>query len=734
MLYCTQLPRTLLCICLFFPIASSHADQHKEPDNIIEDTAKQHDITLNLRPPQMETERKLVNPAYLNKRLPDSAIAYARIPNIWSSLGTPSGNALDSAVGSTEFFNAANAIKQGFAENIIPEFPEGPKQFVQLLLQYANSPVEITALANAGTEALPVTVLMTASVAFGSPETLNNLLVTISEATPEISIIKALDDSGFAEIAIDKLTVQIVWDKALSRLFFVINQDETKESVNNLLATLQLDNNHSMLKAEKEIDESGTGTFFWIDPPKAFDLAKKSGIPQSDLSVFSMAGVNAMKSAAIGMGTQNSINHLKLVVDMPMMGFRALVPSIKSVPTFNLNGKINFIASLGLPEKSHIMSYITMLSMSAPDQMIGYNEFKDGFTEIVGFPPEELFEFFGQDINVVFSETGPYFAVRLNNETSFNKMLDKLVKDFELTYEQREISGHTYHHILLPSMSIHEALRSSLDDSVDNIAKRILSVPTHLYWEKEDDYLLFSGLPQNLMDRHNVSPSLPANKWLSDTQRVNPEGSLLMLSGVNNGVPESIYRMQLSMLSYFGDLTGRPVDLFKLPTPKEVKLPKNGSYGLKLTSSDSQVAIDFSFEDNPLEFFGGSTYASAAIGGIATMLGIAVQEEYENKKYRAAINSAITNTLDVKKALDEQKSKYGVYPGLATIDLLGLESETADYQLTIKENTGIITIKLNLGKYLGGSDTLIFEPPTVDSTDWNCVSEIYSKYLPESCQ
>ena len=736
---CLSGSRLLICIVASTLITHAKADQHddtpKETTTIVIESQKiKASKSFDLRSVTMESEHKLVKPAYLRKRLPESAIAYARLPNIWQALGTPSGNVLDPAVGSKAFVSAASSIKEGFATNVIPEIPQEFHLITQLMTQHINSPLEAVALKSTD-PAIPFpNLLITAAVDFDSLAIAQDALAKLTASSPILQMSKPMDENGFAEIVMGELKGQVTWNKDLSRLFIFTGLGSTADGFVGLLDTLKTTNNHPMLVAEQGIDESGQGVFLWVDPPQIYGIARKAGIPQNELAIFTAAGVNTMKSAAIGTGTSNSINHLKLAVDMPMMGLRALIPSIKSSPTFSLNGKTSLIATLGLPAKSHIMAYETMASMSSPESMVEYNQFKEGFAKASGFKIEDIFDFFGQDISVVFSETGTFFAVRLNNKSAFETMLNKSVKDFNLAYEQREISGHLYHHLQLPNMSLDEVLKENLEGGVDKVAKRLLSVPTHLYWEQEGDYLILANLPQTLMDRHSVSPSIPANEWLKETQRIDPEGALLMVSAVTDEVPESVYRMQLSMLSYLGDLTERPVDLFNLPTPREAKLPKNGSYGLKLTSSETQLAVELSFENNPLELFGGSTYASTAVAGIAALIGITAQEEYERRQDRAKLAPGIAAAENLSKALDAYKNKHGGYPNRAEIDALNLEIEEDTYTLSIDESTGLITVVFNIDDYLGGDDKLTLEPPSEQSSEWTCSSDILYFYLPESCQ
>ena len=732
--------RLLLCLSVSLLLSQANADQTEviteKTEAVVTEASPVETIkpneTPSLRPALVASERKLVQPSYLRKRLPESAIAYVRLPNVWDTLGTPGGSVLDPAVGSEAFVNAASGVKEGFVANLIPEFPEEIRLITKLVTQYISSPLEAVVL-KSNNSGMPVpNVLITAAVNFETPEAVQAMLVGLVAGSP-IKISKPIDENGLAEIVAGDLKGQVFWNKDLSRLFIFSRVSATPDKFASILENLKVNDDHSMLTAEKSIDESGQGIFSWVDPPQLLSIAKKMGIPASELAPLSMAGVNTMKSAALGAGTRNGINHLKLAVDMPAMGLRALIPTIKSSPTFNLNGKTNWVATLGLPDKSHIMAYQTMASMSAPEQMEDYNKFKEGFTEKLGFGPEDIFDFFGQDVSIVSGETGTFFAVRLNNKQAFDDMLEKSVKDFGLAYEQREVSGNLYHHLQFPNVSFDDVLKANLQKGFHKIAKRMISVPTHLYWQQEGDYLLIANLPQILMDRHDVSPSVPANEWLENKQRMDPEGALMMVSAVNNGVPESVYRMQLSMLSYFGDLTARPVDLFKLPTSREAKLPKKGSYGLKLTSSETQLAVELSYENNPLELFGGSTFTSTSVAGIAAFLIVSAQEEYETRQRRALLIPGITAARKVSKALDAHKAEYESYPGQAEIEALELEVEADTYTVSIEANTGKVIVEYDIDKSLGGSNTLTLVPPSEESTSWTCMSDIRDKYLPKSC-
>lgn len=187
------------------------------------------------------------------------------------------------------------------------------------------------------------------------------------------------------------------------------------------------------------------------------------------------------------------------------------------------------------------------------------------------------------------------------------------------------------------------------------------------------------------------------------------------------------------MLSYFGDITDSSIDLFNLPSPLQTQLPKEGAYGLKLTSTDSEIALELAFEDNPLEVFGGSTYLSTAVAAVATLVGISVQEEYERQQDLAKLAPGFAAAKHVSEVLDKYKAGNGKYPDRLAIDTLDLELEANTYALSIEPLTGRIIITFDVDEYLGGDDFAILEPPTEIEKEWTCSSEIFSFYLPDYC-
>ena len=416
---------------------------------------------------------------------------------------------------------------------------------------------------------------------------------------------------------------------------------------------------------ESDIDSSGQGLFAWINPQRVLALAGAAGA-QKEIAPLAMVGVNSMRNIAIGMGTAKGINRFKFVIDMPKTGFRGFIPTVQHSPSFKLAGKTDFIVTLGLPSKADFVSIESSSgAMASSTKMQGYYDFKKAFSEKVGIEIEDVFAILGQDINFASDESGVYTALRLKDEKKFNEVLAKLVKTFDLKHEIRTISGQEYHHLLLStfqSVMAEEIEASSVANDPDNgrLLMRFLNIPSHLYWQQEDGYLIMASVPQVLMDRHYASPQISAAEWYEKEQRIDPKGALFMATMRNKGVPASMYRARLAVLASLGDAVGRPVDLFSLPTVREANLPKEGAFGVKLTSAEDQLALEFAFESNPAEvLFAGNAYAGVMMTGVLASIAIPAYEDY---LIRAKVNMGLAAATRLKNELQLFKLENNHYP------------------------------------------------------------------------
>ena len=727
---------TLITV-LAISISACQSDKQSDSNKLSETTSTTAIKTIpSLRPLITAENTSVVEAAFLRKNLPESAFAYIRIPNAWSFVGTAKGNVFDNAINSKPFYEAISGIRQGFSENVIPEIPEKEAQLLfKLLLNQLTSPIEVIAIDGIDPAIPTPNLVLSTAAGFNSTSEVQELLTAIENKSPVIEITKAITAEGYAEFKIAHMNAQLQWDQQQKRLTLLVGVSLSPKNLTDLIKTFTPNTTHSMLALESDIDESGQGLFAWANPRKLTSMASTMGM-QKELAPLAIMGVNTVKNIALGAGTSKGINRIKYLVEMPVTGFRSYMPIVKTTPEFQLAGKTKVLGVLGLPSLADFVSIENTIALVTPSRdMKKYYEAKKSFKDALGFSVDDLFEFFGQDMSIVSDEAGIYAAIRLNNAKKFKTTLAKSVKDLSLNYQEKVISGHTYHHLQIPSIYnyLDKTKKEELSGEGKLLIKRFLSVPSHVYWEQEGDYLMLSNIPQTLIDRHYIATKTKANDWLLKQQRIDPSNSLMMLSLRNQDTAEMMYRMHLGLLNYLADFTGKPIDMFALATPREAKLPKESSYGFKVTSSETQLAFELNFESNPLEFLlAGNAYEGVAILGILSAIAVPAYDDY---LVRSEIAAGYIAANSIKIKLDQFEIEYGRYPNQYEIEDLNLNDKTTKYTIEVEPNTGIINAKFKSRKLFGSRDSLSLLPPKRgESTEWQCKSMIVKKYLPVTCR
>jgi len=232
------------------------------------------------------------------------------------------------------------------------------------------------------------------------------------------------------------------------------------------------------------------------------------------------------------------------------------------------------------------------------------------------------------------------------------------------------------------------------------------------------------------MDRHYIQTQTPANQWLEKQQRMKPEGSLMMVSIRNQGTAEKMYRIHLNAINTAADFVGKPIDLFALATPHEANIPKESTYGFKVTSSPTQLAFELNYESNPFEFIlSGGVYESMAVIGVLSAVAVPAYDDY---RIRSKLSLGIAAAQEVKANLNEFEIEYGRYPNQYEIEDLGLNSNTLGYSISVVENKGEIILKFDHSALRTRNKLSLLPPKQGVSTTWQCKSGMKRKYLPSS--
>ena len=668
---------------------------------------------------------------YLRGMLPQDAVAYLRVPSIWGVLGAPKGNVFDKALRSAAYSDAVGNIRTGVIETLLPEMPPESQVVLQLLLGRIASPLEVVVTPSAKAGAGMPDVLATANVNAADPQAINDLFTELAGQGPGLELKIPLDADGAGMLTVEGLPLQLYFDSGTQRLYlYFADPGAEPDPVAQRVAALQPQSDHSMYASEQAIDSTGQGLFLWVDPNSLMQIMERMGQAEQVAMLRAFGGSEA-KSLALGMGSSGGKERIKVLLDMPQVGFRSFVPAVDTDLPFKTAGAPDVVIMLGLPGPDDLaLIEGNVLGMMGPQEAEEYQAVKGQIKETLGFGLEDLLGAFGDELLVVFDRAGQYVAVRLRNPDAYQNILKQLVQRFSLQYETREVQGQTYHHLLVPPLDpeIQQKLASG---DMDPLGRRLAGIPSHLYWTQEGDYLLFASVPQILVDYRYVGEKVPLGDWMRQSQGVEPKGALLLATARSRGTPRMMYVVNLWMLTWLGDLVGRPVDLFAIPTPMELQLPDAGAYSLQIASSPDQLSIELVYESNPLELIMAMGGVQTAIaGGIAAAIAVPAYTDYQTKAKVAEALASIQQLEYEVIAFHIDKQRFPSEAEAA--ELLSGVTLPGNLDVGLEPDTGAITVEFYLEGLEGGASLVLTPEDSGAGLDWVCNGTLDRKFLQNS--
>ena len=677
---------------------------------------------------------------YLRTVLPPDALAYVRIANPWGLLGVPKGNMLSEALASEGVRTAMSALQGAIVQQLLgPLQPQiGPLPGV--LLDQVRSPLELAVLRPAGGGARLPDFLLLVQLHSASRDDANTLLQTLAHVEPELQLETPLDQHGVGRLQVMGFPIFVSFDTTSQRLFLLATQNPTPAALMQRLQSLQPRADAPMLQLETEVDTSGQGFFVWLDAKTIFTMAQ-SLIPPEELQVWQRLGGHELQQVALGMGVSAGKGRFKLILDMPRVGVRTLLPVVEAPLAFDAAGTPEGLVMLGLPSVSDWQQAEAFVKMHVPDADEWLQPFKDGVFTATGLHFDDWLNLFGPELAYVADTAGQYSVLRLRDTEKFATLLEVLQNKYGFRYEQRELHGQTYAHLTLPDIEemvarAYPELRAKMGASpAERLWWHLFSfVPGHLYWKMDGQYLIFAQIPQVLIDRDRIAAKTPMKSWLKDVQKLPGDDALFLASAQIEGVPKLIYTVYLQILQSLGDLAGQPLDLFALPSAMEVKLPQRGSYGVKFTSSVHRLALEATYESNPLEvFFVGGGVQTVAMAGILAAIAVPHLLEY---RQHAEIGQQLSQVVAFKTVMAEFYEAQGRFPTEDEISdaFASLEAAPIASQIEIEPDTGVIVLYVKQDK-LGDHNRVYFMPtPQGGTVQWSCRAEFEVKYTLQECR
>jgi hypothetical protein len=195
-----------------------------------------------------------------------------------------------------------------------------------------------------------------------------------------------------------------------------------------------------------------------------------------------------------------------------------------------------------------------------------------------------------------------------------------------------------------------------------------------------------------------------------------------------------MYAAYLQFLQNLGDLAGQPLDLFTLPSAMEIKLPQRGSYGIKFTSSANRLALEATYESNPLEvFFLGGGVRTVIMAGMLAAIVVPHFLEYQR---HTEIGQQLSQVAAFKTVMAEFYVTQGRFPTEDEISdaFAPLAGAPIASQIDIEPDTGVIVLYVK-HETLGDHNRVYFRPtPQGGSVQWSCRTDFEAKYTLQECR
>jgi len=575
-------------------------------------------------------------------------LGYIRIPNLWGLLSDPKGSILDDALKNKEHARIIKAVKESMGERLLNLADPEWSPVIETVFSQLASPIELALEIPEDQPLQMATLLISATLSINSLEGFKAFLTRLAENSPGLNLMGEVSPEGYATLTTRGMPVFVQYDPEKG-LFWAMTGMSVKEATfKERLTKLTPVEAHPMYPFENEIDESRQGFFAWLDIAKIMPTMKASMTP-GDLEIMDKWGLTDVRSIALGWGVSKGKGRLKLSIDAPKAGYRKLFPDIENHFRLWASGIPETVFTLSLPLKEITRAGNTLAEKENIPVFRMLREADNACQKHLKMPLDDVLEAFGPEMIIFRDQIDTFLALEIGNREKMNRLLANISKQPDASLETHEKDGKRYWHLRLPSIFF-PVDKKETSRPPERLAFEIFNaIKTHLFWTEDGDYLVFASVPQALFDRANFLERVSIKSWIDKTQ--NAQHAVLNLSTRLPGVPSKVYYAYLQFLCLLGDIAGHPVDLFGLPSARQVNLPVKGVYGFQIDWNDPVVSLSLTFENNPLEFLmAQDALTTIAAAGVLAAVAIPDFVVYRTRAYDAAASADIKNAYTAAQA------------------------------------------------------------------------------------
>ncbi|MEQ9560947.1 MAG: hypothetical protein RLN69_00390, partial [Woeseiaceae bacterium] len=472
-----------------------------------------------------------------------------------------------------------------------------------------------------------------------------------------VALVAPLDAEGNGQLLGLPAPAFLRFDASSGLLLLHVGPAVTAESFAAKLQTLVPGADSRMRNIEQQLDQSGQGWFAWIDAEQTLPMAQMF-MPPEQLAGLQATGLDKVRSAGIGWGVANGKGRLGIVLDVAPDGNRQFLPFIRNELNLSSVGKPDGVILLSLPTAAELtrIESLFLESMDQEDRDEWY-ELKETLKSDTGVSIEEVFSALGPEVVGIFDSVGDYAAVRLRDKALFDRLLQALSKTSGTAPDSHRAHGKTFYHWSMPS-DLATLDPESLAE-MGPAAEILLRQREPHKGGQDGDFLYVSSVPQPLLDRMASGADTRIDKWLADQQRIDTTTSFIALAGNTRKLPMRLYHLYIELLQMLADISGADIDVWKMPTTKQLALSSEGGLSFTIDLGDPYVSLGLTFESSPAEvlFSGGAGTIAAA--GIVAAIAIPAYQDYT---VRARISEGLILAGEVRYEVEEYYLSAGELP------------------------------------------------------------------------
>lgn len=670
----------------------------------------------------------LTQNAWLNQSLPEETVAYLRLPNPWSGF-SKKDDSFKYALGNEQHVQALRKIQQGVYDNIITNLQDPVKPLVEFYVEHTTAPMEIAFVSqNSGQ---PVLFAAT-KLDYADADAFNQAIKTLTQGMPNARLMPEEGETkGF--VSFGPTSAYYQYDIANKQFLLISGMGVSVSSLEAAAESIKANDKHSMLALENNIDSSHQGLFAWVSPKNAMPLMQM-GVPPEQLSKLKEFGIDQANGVAMGYGVSAGKTRLKLLVDMPDVGVRQFLPIVDNAVDFKTVGEPKSAAFLTWPTEKQLNRIIKNIDKFEPDFKKGWLKFGQDFKAETNLSFNTLIHSVGPEILRINDDAGVYWVVN-HNKADFKNALKGYQEYLKADYDVVNKNGIEIHHLKMPM--VQQDVLDEFPVGKSPLPSIVGRMDQHLYWTVEDDYIVYSSVPQVLIERAKRGPDTDLAQWLESTQGIDYSDVLLGYTTSVEDLSRDSYHYYLEALNQLGDISGADIDLMSLPTAGELGFPDKGAIGITLNSGEKYFGLEFSFENGASDLLvgGGGTSAVAVVGVLAAVAVPAYQDYVLRAKMVSGSYSAEMIKLQVAESLVAGAKVEDLDNGFE-----GIKQPEA-YESSIIEKVavvdGVITVFYKNSKLGYGPKTIVYVPVFNEGqvTYWDCTGgTVAQKYRPAQCR